>query len=481
MSIDCEERARPRAGLRKASFAGAPYALWLREISSTLALSWPLILTNLAQTAMTVTDLVFIGHLGPQALAASALATNLYGAVMFFALGLVTATAPMVARELGANGCAFSEVRSIVRQGLWSAITLSIAGGLLLWNGEAILLAIRQPPALAAIAGDYLRAMLWALPPFLGFLVLRSFIAALERPRWAFLAALGAILFNALGNWLLVFGNLGFPALGIVGSGLASATASIALFAVLAAVVVADEQFRRFRLFSRFWQPDWPRFISLWKLGLPMAATTAFEVTIFSAAAFLMGWLGEAELAAHAIALQLAAITFMVPLGFAQTATVRVGRAYGARDALGVARAGWSAYGLGVGFMAFAAVLMLTIPHLLIGAFIDIHNPANAQVLSLAVSFLAVGAVFQIVDGAQVLGAGMLRGLHDTRVPMYYAAMGYWGIGLPTGAVLAFWTGLRGVGIWTGLAIGLGTVAILLTYRWLRRERLGLVKRLPVA
>lgn len=478
MTIDCDGRIQP------CGFSGSgrqdgrtSRALWAREIAATLALSWPLVLTNLAQTAMAVTDLAFIGRLGPQALAASALATNLYMTLMFFAMGLVTATAPTIARELGANPDSVTEVRRTVRQGLWSAIVVSIPAGLALWNGQAFFIAIGQAPELAAIAGDYLRAMLWALPPFLGFLALRSFVTALERPHWAFVAAIAAILFNALANWLLVFGNLGFPALGIVGSGAASAIASAVLFFVLAIVVVTDRQFRRYQLFARFWKPDWPRFIALWKLGLPIAVATTLEVTIFSAAAFLMGWIGEAELAAHAIALQITVITFMAPQGISQAATVRVGRANGAGDAAGVTRAGWSAFGLGIAFMAFTATLMLTVPHLLIWAFLDIHDPANAHVLSLAASFLAVGAAFQIMDGAQVLGAGMLRGLHDTRVPMYCAALGYWGIGLTTGAALAFWGGWRGVGIWMGLAVGLAAVATLLTLRWMYRERLGLVKQ----
>jgi len=459
----------------------ATRSAWAREIRATLALSLPLVLTSLAQIAMTATDVIFIGRLGSQALAASALGANLYAAIAFFALGLVTATAPMVARELGARRHSVRDVRRTVAQGLWTAAIISVPGCLALWHGEAILLAIRQPPELAAQAGIYLRALLWALPPFLGFLVLRSFVAALQRPRSALWVALAGILFNAVADWALVFGHLGFPAMGLVGAGIASATASAFLLLGMIVVVARDRHFRRYRLFGRAWQPDWQRLAALWKLGLPIAFATAFEVTIFNAAAFLMGWLGEAELAAHAVAIQIASISFMVPYGIAQAATVRVGHASGAHDAVAIQRAGWTAYGLGVGSMMIAALLMVTMPHWLLAAFFDVDAPANAQLLALASSYLAVAAVFQIVDGAQVMGAGMLRGLHDARIPMVYAAIGYWGLGLPAGAALAFWGGWRGVGIWSGLAIGLGAVAVLMTRRWMRREQAGLAPRMPAA
>lgn len=452
----------------------AATASWTREIRATLALSLPLVLTSLAQIAMTATDVIFIGRLGSHALAASALGANLYAAFAFFSLGLVTATAPLVARELGMRRHSVREVRRTVTQGLWSAVLISIPACFALWHGENILLALRQTPALAADAGVYLRALLWGLPSFLGFLVLRSFVAALQRPRSALWIALAGILFNAAADWALIFGKMGFPQMGLLGAGIASAAASLFLFVGMAVVVTRDRQFRRYRLFGRVWQADWQRLVAFWKLGLPIAVATACEVTIFNAAAFLMGWLGEAELAAHAVAIQIASISFMVPYGIAQAATVRVGLAYGARDADAVRRAGWSAYGLGVGSMVIAGVLMVTSPHWLLAAFFDVRDPANAGLLALASSYLAIAAIFQIVDGAQVMGAGMLRGLHDTRVPMVYAAVGYWGLGLPAGAALAFWAGWRGAGIWSGLAIGLGVVAVLVTRRWIRRERIGL-------
>ena len=327
----------------------------------------------MAQTAMIVTDVLFIGRLGSEALAASSLAVNLYHTFTFFAFGLVSAVAPMVAREKGARRHEVREIRRIVRQGLWTAVAVSVPAIVLLWHGDVFLLAIGQDPALTTEAIRYLRALVWALPSFLGYVVLRFFISALERPGWAFIIAIAGILFNALGNWLLIFGNWGLPAWGIVGSGVASAITTFLMFIGMAAVVMLDRKFRRYHVLGRFWRADWSRFRAVWKLGLPIGAIIAFETTVFNAAAFLMGWLGEAELAAHAIAIQVAAIAFMTPLGIAQAATVRVGLAFGASDRLGIARAGWSAFILGTGFMVVTAALMFLAPRFLVGLFIDIE------------------------------------------------------------------------------------------------------------
>jgi MATE family multidrug resistance protein len=197
---------------------------------------------------------------------------------------------------------------------------------------------------------------------------------------------------------------------------------------------------------------------------------------VFALAAYFMGWIGAPAVAAHAVALQIAAVTFMVPLGLGQAATVRVGLALGRRDEAGITRAGWTAWVIGVGFMASMAVVMWAIPRQLVTLFLN-DVPANAVVIGLAVSFLRVAAAIQLVDGAQVIGAGMLRGLHDTRWPLLFALVGYWVVGLGIGSWLAFARDWKGVGIWVGLASGLAAVAALMLTRWLMRDRLGLVRR----
>ncbi|MCX8293161.1 MATE family efflux transporter [Phyllobacterium sp. 0TCS1.6A] len=435
-----------------------------------LRLGWPMILTNLAQVAMTATDVMMLGWIGSDALAAGALGTNLYYVPMIFGLGLMHATTPMMARELGRNRFTVRELRRTVRQGLWIAVTISVPIWLLLWNAAPILRALGQDPALAEQAGTYVRALQWAVLPFYFYIILRSFIAALERPGWALVIGILAVGFNALANWCLIFGNFGFPRLGVVGSGIATTLSSFMLFAGLVIVIVVDKKFRRYRLFGRFWRADWHRYFQLLRLGLPISAILSFEVTIFNAAAFLMGLIGPHPLAAHAIAIQIAAISFMVPMGVGQAATVRVGRAFGAQDSDGIKRAGWVAFSAGTGFMVITALLMILVPHTLIRAFIDIHDPANADVVALAVSFLAFAALFQIFDGAQAVASGMLRGLHDTTVPMIYAAIAYWGIGLPLSLLFGFWLGMEGAGIWLGLVCGLAAASFLLLGRWLRRS-----------
>ncbi|HEY8383333.1 MAG TPA: MATE family efflux transporter [Microvirga sp.] len=451
-------------------------AAWDAEIKATIALGWPLVLTNVAQNALLTADVILIGRLGPQALAAGALATNLYFACLIFGIGLVSAVSPLIAEELGRRRHSVRDVRRTVRQGLWAAIAFAVPIWLVSWQGESILLALGQEPALAAAAGSYIRSLQWSLLPFLFYLVLRSFLAAMERPRWALVAGLLALPVNVGAAWPLMFGwgDLIAP-MGLVGAGIATTLSSTFLFLFLVGVVSLDRRFRRYHLFGRFWRADWPRFRTLWRIGLPIGLTLAFEVTIFNAAAFLMGRLGGDELAAHAIALQIASFCFMVPFGLGQAVTVRVGRAYGAGDPDGVTRAGWTTFVLGMGFAVLTALLMLFAPELLVSAFIDLSKPESARVLEFAVGFLLLAAIFQLGDAAQAIGSGMLRGLQDTRVPMIYAAIGYWGIGLPFGALLAFQTPLRGTGIWIGLATALTVVAALMLWRWWWRERLGLV------
>ena len=453
---------------------GADRHLWLSEARATLALAWPLIATNLAQVAINATDVIMMGWLGPEALASGALGSNLYFAMMIFGIGVVTAAAPLASAELGRRSHSVRDVRRTIRQAFWAGATLCLPFWLLLWHTESLLILLGQEPSLAAHAASYTRALQWALLPLYLYVVLRIFISALERPRWALVISFLAVPFNAFANWCLMFGNLGAPALGLQGAGVGSVLTTAFMFGALSLVVVTDRRFRRYHIFGRFWRADWMRYFELWRLGLPIGMTLAFEVLVFNAAVLLMGLFGATALAAHSIALQIAAISFMVPLGFSQAVTVRVGRALGAGDRDAITRAGWTPLVMGVSFMAFMALLMVLFPYSLIGVFLDRSVPANEHVIRLAVSFLAVAALFQVFDGAQAIAAGMLRGLQDTRVPMIYAGVGYWIVGLSSGVLLAFPFELEGVGIWLGLATGLAAVSILMISRWQRRGILGL-------
>ena len=288
--------------------------------------------------------------------------------------------------------------------------------------------------------------------------------------------SISGIALNALLSWSLIFGHFGLPALGLVGGGVGSTITWMVLCAALIAIIVRDRMFRRFHVFGRWWRFDGERTMAMIRLGWPIGVTLSLEMGVFALAAYFMGWLGAPAVAAHAIALQIAALTFMVPLGLSQAATVRVGRALGAGDTAGITRAGWTAWTLGVGFMGAMALVMWAVPRPLVTLFLA-DVPANAAVIALAVSFLRIAAAFQLVDGAQVIGAGMLRGLHDTRWPLIFALFGYWGVGLGIGSWLAFAQDWRGVGIWTGLATGLAVVSVLMLWRWARRGRLELQAR----
>ncbi|MBB3764316.1 MATE family efflux transporter [Sphingomicrobium lutaoense] len=448
---------------------------WKRELRATLQLAWPLILANLTMASIQAIDTFFLGRLGAHELAAAALALNLAFALNLIALGLITAASPMMASALGRGRGRVKEVRRSFRQSLWLAVTITIPIWLLLINAETLIGWLGQEPELARDAQVFLWGYLWSTFFFLLFNALRNFLAALERPGWMLLISISGIPINSLLDYGLIFGGFGLPALGLFGAGLASTITWMLMVGAMLFVVLRDRQFRRFHLLARLWRPDWPRYRTMWALGLPIGLAMGFEGGVFSAAAYLMGLVGADELAAHAIALQIAALSFMVPWGIAQAATVRVGIMAGRGDKAGISRAGWTAWTLGVGFMSVMAIFLWLFPRELIGLFLA-DTPENAHVLALGASFLVVAAIFQIVDGAQVVGAGVLRGLHDTKIPMVFTFVGYWLIGIGVGAWLAFEAGWDGVGIWTGLAVGLAIVAILMLARWMMREKLGLTQ-----
>jgi len=442
-------------------------------LRATLALAWPLILANVTQQVIQATDVLLMGRLGATQLAAATLALNLTFTVNVFLLGLVTAASPMMATALGQRFNAVRDVRRTFRAGLWLVIFAMPPYWLLLWHAGTLMRAFGEAPELASQGQTFLRAYMWCAAPWLLFQLLRNFVAALERPRVVLWLSLAGIGLNALLSWSLMFGHFGLPALGLVGGGLGSTLTWLSICGVLVLICVRERRFRRFHLFGRFWRFDADRTRSMTRLGWPIGVTLALEMGVFALAAYFMGWIGAPAIAAHAIALQCAALTFMVPLGLGQAATVRVGLALGRGDAPGITRAGWTAWILGVGFMASMALVMWTIPHWLVTLFLR-DVPENALVIGLAVSFLRVAAAFQLVDGAQVIGAGMLRGLHDTRWPLLFALVGYWVVGLGIGSWLAFGADWKGVGIWIGLASGLACVAAMMLTRWVMRDRLGL-------
>lgn len=454
---------------------GAPPASQRAEFAALLRLASPLVAANLLQVAVYAVDVIFVARLGTVEFAAATLGVYFYGTIAFALAGLTSAVAPIIAAELGARRHAVREVRRSFRMGLWLTVLAALPMIALMLFGESILLALGQDPAVARRSGAFLDILLVALIPSTAAGVMRITASALGRQGWVMVVAMLGLAISLFANWTLVFGNLGFPALGLEGSALASVITTIAMMLAYAVILTADPRLRRYRLFGRWWRSEWSRLAELVRLGLPIALTMTFEGALFGGAAFLMGLFGVAEVAAHAIALNIAAFAFQVPFGVAQAATIRVGMGYGAGDARWIARAGLAAYALGIGFMALTAVTMWLAPMWIIGIYIDTGDRANATVIALAVQYLAIAAMFQLADGAQAVAAGVLRGLQDTRVPMLIAASGYWIAGFGTAILLGFGLGWEGVGVWTGLAVGLLAVALLLIWRWRARARLGLL------
>ena len=448
---------------------------WRDELRATLALAWPLILANLTQQAIQATDVLLMGRLGATQLAAATLALNLTFTFNLLMLGLLIASSPMMATALGQRFNAVRDVRRTFRAGLWLLAFMLPPYWLVLWHVGTFMRVFGESAELADQGQSFLRAYMWCTAPWLIFQLLRNFVSAVERPRIVLWLSLGGILLNALLSWSLIFGHFGLPALGLAGGGLGSTLTWLMLCAALFIVTQSDRQFRRFHLFGHWWRFDRQRTAAMIRLGWPIGVTMALEMGVFALAAYFMGWIGAPAVAAHAVALQLAALTFMVPLGLGQAATVRVGLALGRRDEAGIARAGWTAWVMGVAFMGTMALVMWSMPRTLVTLFLK-DVPANAETIALAVSFLTVAAAFQLVDGAQVIGAGMLRGLHDTRWPLLFALVGYWVVGLGIGVWLAFGRDWKGVGIWVGLASGLAAVAALMLARWIMRGRLGLTR-----
>lgn len=469
--------AAPSRSLDQDGVSPLPRGLgpWLEEARQMIRLALPIVASQLGLIAMQTTDVIMLARLGPEYMAAGSLGFSIYINVWLFCLGILVASASMVAQAYGAHD--HEGIRRSVRQAFWVAMTLALPAMVLVWNGHHLLALVGRGGAVVDQARHYLQAIAWGIPFSFGFLVLRYFVSALSRPKIVMLALLGGALLNILLDYLLIFGNHGFPALGVAGAAWATAIIQVGLFLVLLVVVVRDRQFRSFRIFARFWRTDWQRYRAVWRIGLPVGLTILAESGLFLSAQMLMLRLGTLNVAAHALALQVVTIAFMIPLGVGQAGQVRVGQHFGAGDTEGVRRAGWLALLLGSGFMACTAITLWLAPDSIVALFLDPGDPVDAPVFRLAVSFLLVAALFQLFDGAQAVMSSSLRGLSDTAWPMAVALIGYWGVGFVSAYLLALPLGFGGLGVWYGLALGLAVVAVALTCRFALRRRHGLLDR----
>lgn len=432
------------------------------EMRTLLLIAAPVVLTQLAQHGLAFVDTLMVGRLGAGPLAGLALGATGFGLVLVIGSSFMLAVGPHAAQAVGAGDP--DEAARALAQSVWLVALVSVPGILLLVNGEALFGLLGQDAEVASDAGAYLRAVVPGLPFALAFAALRSYIEAHGVTRPVTVIAFLGVALNVGANDVLIHGKLGFPALGLVGAG--HATALVYLFlAILATLLVASMDGRR--VLSRL-APDRRVLRELARVGWPIGLTLGFEVGLFSVTTLLMGRFGEAALAAHQVAMQTASLTFMVPLGIGIAAGIRVGQAAGRRDMLTARSAGRAGIVLSVGFMSVAALTFLLLGRPLVGIYADLGDPANAAMVRLAVTFLALAGVFQIVDGIQVTAAGALRGLKDTRVPMFMTLVAYWFIGLPIGLVSALVLDAGPKGLWFGLIAGLAAAATLLGWRFVR-------------
>ena len=437
--------------------------MYRREFAGLIKLALPLVIAQLAQNAISFTDTLMVGRgLGKEPLAGITIGSTVFHLVLIVLSGVVFSVSPIVSQAVGAND---RETASrAVRQGLWVSVFLFIPAFIVYWNAYPLLIALGQSEEIARDSSAYLRAISWGLLPALGFMSLRGFLEGHSDTRPIMVVAVLGIAANICFNYVLMFGKFGFPALGLVGTGYASS--AIFIFGFILLSIYIRIKYRETRVFQGIRTPDLSMIRELFKVGGPIGLTLGFEVSMFSAAAFAMGTLGSDELAAHQIALQTASISFMIPLGIAIATSVRVGQSIGRKSTPEAQVAGHVGMMTCCAVMCFSAITFWLFPRFIISLFIDIDDPSNQTVIPLAVGFLAIAALFQIVDGLQVSASASLRGLKDTTVAMILSLISYWGIGLTSGALLCYTFGMRGNGLWLGMTLGLATAALLLAIRF---------------
>ena len=435
------------------------------QARALLGLGLPLVGSHLAQMMIGVTDTLMMGWYDITGLAALSIAGPIFFIIFIFGSGFAWAVTPMVASAVAQDDD--RQIRRVTRMGLWLSILFGLIMTPVFFFFEPILLAIGQDAEVAKQAGQYMPLVGLGIIPALLVQVLKSYLTALELARSILIAVIAAAVMNACANYVLIFGNFGAPELGIVGAGIASLVSHTVSLLALAGYAVWKRPDHA--MFQNFHRPDPEALRTVFLLGLPIGLTLLAETGLFAASSIMMGWLGKIPLAAHGVALQIASLTFMIPLGLSQAVTVRVGRAWGKNDVHAL-RAASKAGMLLAGIAALLTVTaFLLFPEFLIGIFVDPTDPERPAIIATGISLLMVAALFQVVDFGQVMALGMLRGVQDTRMPMIIAIISYWIIGLPVGYLLGFTAGLDGVGIWLGLTVGLAAACIMMQLRFWRR------------
>ena len=439
----------------------------MANLRALLTLAGPIAVSQLAQTSMGFVDTVMVGRLGETDLAAVSLGSASFFGVLVFALGVLVGVGPLVAQAYGAADD--RSVGEVGRHGfILAALMTPVVLGVLALLGSQLPRIIDEVEV-ARLAQGYLGAVSWSVLPFLGFVALRSWLEALNRPLVVTAFALVTVLVNVLGNYVFVYGHWGAPAMGAIGTGYATSISNAFLFLGLAGFTLSQPELRRRQLFAFAKPVNWSRILELLKVGGPIGLSFGIEVALFSVTALLVGGLGATALAAHQIVIQCAAVAFMLPLSVALASTIRVGNLVGAGRPEAARKAGWLGIGFGSSLMLMSATAFLVFPTDILHLFLGEFDEAELPVVELATGLLVYAAAFQVVDGIQATAAGALRGLKDTFAPMIIGLISYWAIGLTSGNLLSRTYGVEGY--WMGLVLGLAAAAVLLVGRWWVRSR----------
>jgi len=444
---------------------------WGSHFRATLALGIPFVGAQLAQLGINTTDVMIVGRLGAENLAAMVLSAQFLFTILIFGSGFSIAVIPMVAQAYGRGDIV--TVRRSMRMGLWVVTAYWLIMQPAFIYAEEILLAAGQKPEVAKLAHGYILIGHFAVLPGLLYNVMRALVSAIGKAAVVLNVTIAMLVLNAIFAYVLVLGHFGFPAMGLEGAAIVSVAVQTAGFLFILAYVQMKEETRRYEILVRFWRPDWHALWDVVRLGLPISVTILAEVSLFTAASLLMGHIGTIELAAHGIALQWASIAFMIPLGLSQAATVRIGIAHGQGDHQAVVRASVAVMAIAASLAAIGGVLFAIMPEFFARWFLDVSRPEAPEVLAYAGPLIVVAGLFQLVDGIQAIASGLLRGLKDARVPMILALIAYWPIGFFLAWLLAFPLGFGGVGIWFGFLVGLAAAATMLCARFyilVRRE-----------
>jgi MATE family multidrug resistance protein len=424
-----------------------------------LALAGPVVVAEIGWVTMGIVDTIIVGPIGPTAIGAVGIGSILFLALAIFGMGMLLGLDTLVAHAFGAGR--LDECHRWLLHGLMlsliTAPVLTVAGIV----GIVLLPRCGLQPEVLALTVPYLHVIVWSLLPLLIYASFRRYLQALGIVAPITIALVSANLINAVAAWALVYGHLGLPAMGTTGSAVATLVSRIYLAGALLVSVVSADKRHHVGLRSVSWRPASKRLVRLVRLGLPAAVQVTLEMGVFAAASALAGRLDPVSLAAHQIALNLASLTFMVPLGLASAGAVRVGYALGRHDVRGAAHAGWMALAIGTAFMSSAALIFVVAPRPLIGLF-----SSSEAVFAVGRRLLLIAAMFQLFDGLQGVSTGVLRGLGDTRTPMLTNLAGHWLIGLPVGYALCFWWRWGVIGLWVGLSVGLIVIGSTLLLAW---------------